>query len=118
MSDRYRIDVWLKRVCLLKHRSEAAEACRGGKVKINGQRVKPAAAVRSGDIVEFFQGSHYRKVVVEEVPESPVSREVARTLYVDQTPKQEVDVTSVARRERGAGRPTKRDRRELDKFKR
>ena len=46
MDERHRIDVWLKLVCLIKHRSEAAEACRGGHVKINGQRAKPAAVVR------------------------------------------------------------------------
>ena len=118
MSDRHRIDVWLKQVCLMKHRSEAAEACRGGKVKINGQRVKPAAPVRAGDVVEFMQDTHYRRVVVETLPEGPVSRQVARSLYRDETPKQESDILRVALRQRGSGRPTKRDRREVDKFRR
>lgn len=118
MNERRRIDLWLKLVCLMKHRSEATEACRGGHVKINGQRVKPAATLREGDVVEFLQGSHYRRVVVKAVPEKQASREAARTMYIDETPKQEIDVTRFAQRERGSGRPTKRDRRELDKFKR
>jgi ribosome-associated heat shock protein Hsp15 len=118
MIDRVRIDVWLKWVCLIKHRSQAAEACRGGKVKINGERVKPAAAVRAGDVVEFMHDTHFRRVVVEALPEGPVSKEVARTLYRDETPKQDREILRVALRERGAGRPTKRDRREVDKFKR
>lgn len=114
----HRIDLWLKLVCLMKHRSEAAEACRGGHVKINGQRAKPAATVREGDVIEFMQGSHYRRVIVQALPEKQASRETARAIYIDETPKQEVDITRFAMRERGRGRPTKRDRRELDKFKR
>src|SRR5947207_3214294 len=116
MDERHRIDVWLKLVCLIKHRSEAAEACRGGHVKINGLRAKPASAVNAGDVVEFLQGSHYRKVVVTEVPVKPVPKAAARAMYLDETPKQEVDITRYALRVRGSGRPTKRDRRELDKF--
>ena len=96
MEERHRIDVWLKLVCLIKHRSEAAEACRGGHVKINGQRVKPASVVREGDVIEFLQGSRFRRVVVAGLPEKQVSKEMARTMYVDQTPRQEVDVTRVA----------------------
>jgi ribosome-associated heat shock protein Hsp15 len=118
MDERHRIDAWLKLVCLIKHRSEAAEACRGGHVKINGQRVKAAAAVRQGDVVEFLQGTHYRRVVVTELPEKQASKELARAMYVDETPKQAVDVIRTAPRERGSGRPTKRERRELDKFRR
>jgi ribosome-associated heat shock protein Hsp15 len=102
----------------MKHRTEATEACRGGKVKINGLRVKPAAAVKVGDVVEFLQETHYRRVVVAALPEAQASKEVARTMYVDETPKQEPDILRVALRERGTGRPTKRDRRELDKFRR
>jgi len=118
MDERHRIDAWLKHVCLLKQRSEAADACRGGHVKINGQRAKPAAAVREGDIIEFLQGKHYRRVVVTGLPENQVSKDIARTMYIDETPKQQVDVTRAAMRERGAGRPTKRDRRDLDKIRR
>jgi ribosome-associated heat shock protein Hsp15 len=118
MEERHRIDAWLKHVCLLKQRSEAADACRGGHVKINGLRVRPAAAVREGDVIEFLQGTHYRRVVVAGLPENQVSKDVAKTMYIDQTPKQQVDVTRIAMRERGAGRPTKRDRRELDKIRR
>ncbi len=118
MNERHRIDLWLKLVCLVKHRSEATEACRGGHVKINGQRVKPAATVREDDVVEFLQGSHYRRVIVQALPEKQASKEAARAMYLDETPKQEVDITRFAMRERGSGRPTKRERRELDKFKR
>ncbi|HEX2060896.1 MAG TPA: RNA-binding S4 domain-containing protein, partial [Thermoanaerobaculia bacterium] len=82
-SERHRIDTWLKLVCLFKHRADATEACKGGHVKINGQRVKPAAPVKEGDLVEFYQGTHFRRVVVQGLPESNVSKEVARTLYDD-----------------------------------
>ena len=118
MGDRHRIDVWLKLVCLFKHRSQATEACRGGKVKINGLRVKPAAAVKTGDVVEFLHDTHFRRVVVQELPDTQVAKDVARTMYVDETPQQETEALRIAFRNRGSGRPTKRDRRELDKFRR
>jgi len=113
---RSRIDTWLKLVCLFKHRGDATEACKGGHVKLNGQRVKPAAPVKPGDLVEFYLGSHFRRVVVQSVPTGNVSKEVARTMYIDETPVQP-KVETVNVRERGAGRPTKRDRREIEKVK-
>ena len=58
--ERNRIDVWLKLVCLFKHRADATEACRGGHVRINGSSVKPAAAVRVG-ICRALRATH-RKV--------------------------------------------------------
>ena len=116
--ERHRIDHWLKLVCLFKHRADATEACRGGHVKLNGQRVKPAATVKEGDVIEFYVGSHFRKVVVSGLPATNVSKEIARTMYVDETPKQErVDVLTQILRDRGTGRPTKRDRRELEKLR-
>lgn len=118
MDERHRIDVWLKRVCLFKQRGSAAEACRGGHVKVNGQRVKPATAVREGDVVEFLAGDRFRRVVVEGLPERPVSKQLARTMYIDETPKQEIDLTRMAMRERGSGRPTKRERRDMEKLRR
>jgi len=116
--ERHRIDQWLKLVCLFKHRGEAAEACRGGHVKINGQRVKPAAPVGVDDVVEFLLNDTYRRVVVSGTPEGNVSKETARTMYVDETPKQEVDIFRGGLRDRGAGRPTKRERRDLEKLRR
>lgn len=118
MSEPHRIDHWLKLVCLFKHRTEATEACKGGHVKINGQRVKPAAPVRDGDVIEFLNGTHFRRVVVAGVPQMNISKEVARTMYVDETPKQEVEIAAVVFRERGSGRPTKKDRRDIDRIRR
>jgi ribosome-associated heat shock protein Hsp15 len=112
-----RIDTWLKLVCLFKHRADATEACKGGHVKINGQRVKPAASVKPGDQVEFYLGTHFRRVVVQSIPAGNVSKETARTMYVDETPVQP-KVETVTIRERGAGRPTKRDRRDIEKLRR
>ena len=116
--ERHRVDHWLKLVCLFKHRADATEACRGGHVKVNGQRVKPAAPLREGDVVEFLQGNHFRCVVVAALPETSVSKETARTMYVDETPKQEVDLAKNVFRERGSGRPTKKERREIEKLRR
>jgi len=114
--ERHRIDHWLKFVCLFKHRADATEACRGGKVKINGLRVKPAAVVREGDVVEFLLGTHFRRVVVAALPEVQAAKDAARTMYIDETPKQEVD-KSMAMRDRGAGRPTKKERRDIEKLR-
>src|SRR6185369_8714597 len=92
IMERHRIDHWLKLVCLFKHRADATEACRGGKVKINGLRVKPASPVKEGDVVEFLLGTHFRRVIVAALPETQSSKEAARAMYVDETPKQEVDI--------------------------
>jgi ribosome-associated heat shock protein Hsp15 len=118
--DRHRIDTWLKHVCLFKHRADAIEACKGGHVKINGQRVKPAAAVRENDVVEFLAGDVYRRVVVVVLPEAQLAKEIGRTAYIDETPKPErvERDPSIAFRDRGAGRPTKKERREIERFRR
>ena len=117
--ERHRVDLWLKLVCLFKHRADATDACKGGKVKVNGLRVKPAAPVKEGDVVEFYDAAdHYRRVIVSALPAGNISKELARTAYVDETPARE-NVAKVATigRERGAGRPTKKDRREIDKVR-
>jgi ribosome-associated heat shock protein Hsp15 len=117
-ADRHRIDMWLKLVCLFKHRGDATEACKGGHVRLNGQRVKPAAPVREGDVIELFAGLDYRKVIVKELPHSNVSKEQARTMYVDETPVREKIAMPAMSRERGSGRPSKKDRREIEKIRR
>jgi ribosome-associated heat shock protein Hsp15 len=115
-SQRSRIDNWLKHVCLFKHRAEATDACRGGRVKVNGQRVKPAAPVHEEDVIEFYAGETFRRVIVKSVPDTQQPKELARTMYVDETPVvQKIDTVN---RDRGTGRPTKRERRELEDFHR
>jgi ribosome-associated heat shock protein Hsp15 len=118
--ERHRVDHWLKLVCLFKHRVDATEACRGGHVKVNGVRAKPATAVRQGDVIEFLRGETFHRVIVSALPVSQASKETARAMYVDETPPppEKVERSNVAFRERGAGRPTKRDRREMEKWRR
>src|SRR5258708_19612012 len=86
MDERHRLDVWLKLVCLFKHRTEATEACRGGHVKLNGQRVKPAGAVKEGEVVEFLQGERPRRLVVAGLPTASISKHVVPPLYLDPCP--------------------------------
>src|ERR1043166_2177619 len=113
-----RIDLWLKYVCLVKHRGDATEMCKGGHVKLNGARVKPAATVRDGDVIEMYLGERFRRVVISVVPQAQAAKELARTMYVDETPAQEkVDMVTAIFRDRGAGRPTKLERREIDKLR-
>lgn len=119
MDERHRIDVWLKLVCLFKHRGDATEACRGGHIKLNGQRIKPATPVKEGDVIEFFQGERPRRVIVAGLPIASISKETARTMYLDESPAYErVDPVTAILRERGAGRPTKKERRALEKVRR
>ena len=113
-----RIDLWLKYVCLVKHRGDATEMCKGGHVKLNGQRIKPAATVREGDVIEMYLGERFRRVVVKVVPPAQAAKDVARTMYVDESPVQEkVDAVTAIFRDRGMGRPTKKERREIERFK-
>lgn len=117
--ERHRIDHWLKLVCLFKHREEAAEACRGGHVKINGQRVKPAAPVREDDVVEFLCDDRFRRVIAVVLPDGQLSKEAGRTAYIDESPEPvKMPAASAAFRDRGSGRPTKKQRREIERFRR
>src|SRR5688500_4335796 len=101
-ADRHRIDAWLKMVCLFKHRTDATEACKGGHVKINGQRVKPASTVKQGDVVEFYLADRFRKVIVEVVPDKQLSKEDGRTAYTDHSPPPPKIEAAPDYRERGA----------------
>lgn len=115
--ERHRIDVWLKLSCIFKQRSLATEACDGGHVRLNGARAKPASPVKVGDTVEVV-GEHYRRLIVLGLPERTIPKAEARTMYDDVTPKVEIDKSLIPERDRGAGRPTKRDRRDIDRWKR
>ncbi|PRY45116.1 heat shock protein Hsp15 [Umezawaea tangerina] len=114
------MDRWLWAVRLTKTRSDAAAACKGGHVRVNDRPAKPATTVSPGDHVRARVGDTTRIVEVVKVIQKRVGAADASTCLIDHTPPPP-PVTAiaapVARRDRGAGRPTKRERRVLDKFR-
>ncbi|PWI42017.1 RNA-binding S4 domain-containing protein [Streptomyces sp. ICBB 8177] len=114
-----RVDSWIWSVRLTKTRSAAAAACRAGHVRVNGERAKPAQPVRPGDEVRLRYAGRERVVVVAKVITKRVGAPVAAECYVDNSPPppRPEQVAVVAVRDRGAGRPTKRDRRELERLR-
>ncbi|MFD6950354.1 RNA-binding protein [Nocardiopsis sp. TSRI0078] len=113
-----RVDRWLWAVRLTKTRSDAAQACRGGHVRVNDRPAKPATTVRAGDKVRVRMHGVTRMVDVSHVIEKRVGAQIATRCYVDNTPAQPPQAAvPLIRRDRGAGRPTKRDRRLLDRVR-
>lgn len=114
-----RVDRWVWAVRLTKTRALAAAACRAGHVRVNGDRAKPATTVRVGDEVRVRGDGPERIVEVAHVIERRVGPAPAAACYVDRTPPPPPPehVAAAGVRERGAGRPTKRERRELDRLR-
>jgi ribosome-associated heat shock protein Hsp15 len=115
-----RVDRWLWAVRLTKTRADAASACRGGHVRVNDAPAKPATPVRAGDTVRTRVYDISRVVEVSQVIEKRVGAPVAVTCYVDQTPPPPSPAerpAPVAARDPGSGRPTKRDRRQMEAFR-
>lgn len=104
-------------VRLTKTRPDAAAACRGGHVRVNDRVAKPSTVVSPGDIVRARVGDNTRTVEVVRVIQKRVGAPDAVTCYLDRTPVSPVKSAPVAARRRGAGRPTKRDRRMVDKWR-
>lgn len=114
-----RVDVWIWSVRLIKTRSMATAACRAGHVRVNDERAKPAATVRPGDRVRLRHGGREWLVVVRRVVRKRVGAAVAAECYTDNSPPvpPREALVPVGLRYRGTGRPTKRDRRELDRLR-
>lgn len=120
MIDETRIDVWLWAVRVYKTRSLATDACRGGHVRVNGRSAKASTPVRVGDRVEARAGDRDRVFDVAKVIGKRVSAPLAAECVVDHSPPppaREEYVAPLFRRDPGSGRPTKRDRRALDRFR-
>jgi ribosome-associated heat shock protein Hsp15 len=115
--EKVRVDRWLWAVRLAKTRSGAAQACRAGHVQVNGARVKPAAPVKAGDTVRFRVGDRERVVEVVRLLETRVGAELAAACLVDRSPPPPPRDPQARQgwRDPGMGRPTKRDRRRLDR---
>ncbi|HZU73333.1 MAG TPA: RNA-binding S4 domain-containing protein [Acidimicrobiales bacterium] len=114
--DQARVDQWLWAVRLFKTRSAATDACRGGHVRVNGQPAKAATPVRAGDRVEARTPARLRVLEVTGVIDKRVGAPVAAGCYVDHSPPPPRDESAFTR-DAGAGRPTKRDRRQLDRLR-
>ena len=114
-----RVDSWIWAVRLAKTRSSATAACRAGHVQVNGERAKAAQPVRVGDEVRLRTTDAERTVTVARLVVKRVGAIVAAECLVDLTPppppKEERALTVL--RDRGAGRPTKRERRDLEKLR-
>lgn len=112
--------IWVVR--LAKTRSDAADAIKGGRVVVNGTQIKPSRDIEVGDTIGVKRMPAIFSFKVIALADKRVGAKLVPTLLQDTTPESEIAklelarLSSVGERDRGMGRPTKRDRRELDEF--
>jgi ribosome-associated heat shock protein Hsp15 len=117
-----RIDKWLWAARVFKTRNDATEACRAGKVEIDGVKAKPARIVKIGDTITARTHALRRTVTVKGVTDKRVGAKLVPDLLEDQTPESEVEAARERRQnnawvgEPGRGRPNKKDRRARERF--
>lgn len=114
-----RADLWLWAVRQFKTRSAAAKACKAGHVQINAKNAKPASAVKVGDQLQIRISGFDRKLEVTGLLEKRTGAPTAQLCYLDQTPAPlpRLAMPTLPRRDPGSGRPTKKERRELDRLR-
>lgn len=119
-----RLDKWLQVARMFKTRTKATHACDLGRVRVNGQSAKPHRQLAVGDRVELTQGDWDRVLIVQDLKDKPVPKTEAPKLYEDLSPPRPAP-DPLARlmrrplvtREAGAGRPTKKERRDMEGFR-
>jgi len=124
-----RIDKWLKVARFFKQRELAAEAVENGRVRVNGERVKPAKMIKSGDELTVKRETKYLKYIVKKITDKSLSKEAAKELYEEvekeEKPKEMNELMQILDDQekqnqaelKHKGRPTKKDRRILNKYK-
>jgi len=118
-----RLDKWLWAVRLYKTRALATDACRLGKITQNGIIAKASKEVKVGDRFEINLNQLHKEIEVKEILNNRIPAKLVENYMIDLTPKQEYERIEVARkfafekRDRGVGRPTKKERRNIDSFK-
>ena len=118
--DSIRVDKWLWAARVFKTRSQASVACDGGKVDVNDEAAKPARRVRAGDLITVSLPRGRRRVLkIAGLGERRGSAEAARVLFEDLTPPEPPRRRQAPppRREPGSGRPTKRERRDIERLR-
>lgn len=122
MNESLRIDKWLWAVRIFKTRSLAADACDRNKVMLNNVAVKPSRNLKNGDVITVQNGSLFRTFTVLGMPANRVGAKEVPKYCTETTPEEEIKKHEALRkaaamwRDPGTGRPTKKDRRELDDF--
>ena len=122
MAEGVRIDKWLWAVRLFKTRSLAADECKKGKVVINGISVKPSREIKEGETIQLKRPPITRSYKILALTENRMSAKVVPDYMVETTPASELEIVEMQKnmgffnRERGSGRPTKKERRDLDDF--
>ncbi|MGD2113539.1 MAG: S4 domain-containing protein [Acidobacteriota bacterium] len=120
-----RLDKWLQVARMFKTRSQATRACSLSRVKVNGQVAKPHKTLSVGDSIEIERKDDWTQVIeVRELRDKPVRKDRAADLYEDRSPPrpkltelEKLMQKPLVRRERGKGRPTKKERRQMDRWR-
>lgn len=122
-KEKLRIDKYLWAIRMFKTRTLASEACKAGRVKLDGNNIKPSHEVRLGETYQISKGPERKVIIVGGLLENRVDAKTAVNFYQDVTPVEHTTAfksmfhSPVLKRDRGTGRPTKRDRRETDDLK-
>jgi ribosome-associated heat shock protein Hsp15 len=118
----HRADKWLWSVRIFKTRSLATAACKGGKIKLNGDPLKPSKDLKPGDVLSFKTGPLLKTIRVTGFPPSRVAAKFVASFFEDLTPEAEYEKVRIMKEigppvfHTGKGRPTKKDRRRLNDF--
>ena len=122
MNNTVRIDKWLWAVRLFKTRSLAAEACRKGKVKISGNNVKPSREIKAGDEIQIIKSPVTFHFKVLNITEKRMGAKLVPGFVEDITPPENLEIIEMQKymqwsnRDKGTGRPTKKERRDIDEL--
>ena len=122
-KEKLRIDKYLWAIRMFKTRTLASDACKAGRVKLEGQNIKPSHEVRVGENYQISKGIERKVIIVTALLENRVDAKTAIDFYQDITPVEQTQAfksmfhAPILKRDRGAGRPTKKDRREIDDLK-
>lgn len=123
--EKVRLDKWLWSVRLFKSRSLATKLCRSGKIKVNGKNAKPSTAITVNDRLEVMKNGIRLQIMVDNLIDKRVGAPIARECYQDVTPAEEKEKYNAKYlqgyrnefRDKGLGRPTKKEGRDISEFK-
>ena len=122
MENQVRVDKWLWAVRFFKTRSSATEACKKGRVIIGGSQVKPSRMIRTGDIIQVKKPPVTYSYRVLQLTEKRMGAKLVSDYVLDITPEEDLRILEIQKhmlwmkRDPGTGRPTKKERRDLDNF--